>query len=84
MRGIVPSDVLNRREKIGFATHEKDLIIGMASTIRRWLKQDLQLPFFDRGVALQEFEDVLVGKRPFSTQIWRWVNFGRWHTMFSE
>lgn len=78
MHGIVPDDVLNRRDKIGFATQEKDLLMGMAPTIREWLRQDLRLPFLNQARILEEFEEILVGKRPFTSQVWRWVNFVRW------
>jgi asparagine synthase (glutamine-hydrolysing) len=78
MRGIVPDDVLDRRDKIGFATAEKDLILGMADTIRGWLTNDLNLPFIDQLKMLKEFEQTLVGERIISSQAWRLVNFNRW------
>lgn len=82
MRGIVPDDVLDRKDKIGFATDERDLIIGMADSIRTWLKQDLNLPFLDQNKILQEFENILAGKKDFSSQIWRWINFAKWYAAF--
>lgn len=33
MRGIVPDDILDRRDKIGFATPEKDWLAGMADMV---------------------------------------------------
>lgn len=78
MRGIVPDDVLNRKEKIGFATPEKDLLKGMEDTIKEWLKQNLNLPFLNQRKVLKEFEGVMSGKKNYSSQVWRWVNFTRW------
>lgn len=78
MRGIVPNDVLDRKDKIGFATPEQDWLLGMADTVREWLKEDLNLPFFNQNKVLQEFDAVVAGKMEFSWQVWRWVNFGRW------
>lgn len=84
MRGIVPDDVLDRRDKIGFATPEQALLASMVDTIRGWLKHDLHLPFFNQAEALREFELIMAGKKPFSWQVWRWINFCRWHNHFLE
>lgn len=78
MRGIVPDDVLDRKDKIGFATPEQDWLIGMAPTIRQWLKEDLKLPFLDQTKVLQEFDAILAGKKKFTWQVWRWINFSHW------
>ncbi|WP_042934233.1 asparagine synthase (glutamine-hydrolyzing), partial [Pseudomonas gingeri] len=80
MRGIVPDDILDRRDKIGFSTPEQVWLTSMADTIRNWLRADLKLPFFDQAEVLREFELIITGKKPFSWQVWRWVNFCRWHS----
>lgn len=49
LRGIVPDVVLDRRDKIGFATPEQQWLMPMADTIRFWLKDDLGLPFLDQA-----------------------------------
>ncbi|OJV59455.1 MAG: asparagine synthase (glutamine-hydrolyzing) [Burkholderiales bacterium 68-10] len=82
MRGIVPDDVLDRRDKIGFATPEKTWLFGMSGTVREWLRPDLALPFLDQTKLLQEFDRIMAGNKPFSWQVWRWVNFCRWHQQF--
>jgi asparagine synthase (glutamine-hydrolysing) len=79
MRGIVPDEVLDRRDKIGFATPEKEWLLGMASTIRPWLSEDLGLPFLDQIKMCQHFDQIVSGKRPFTWQVWRWINFCRWY-----
>jgi asparagine synthase (glutamine-hydrolysing) len=82
MRGIVPDDVLDRRDKIGFATPEQAWLISMADTVRGWLREDLQLPFFNQAEVLREFELIIAGRKPFSWQVWRWINFCRWYSHF--
>lgn len=82
MRGIVPDDVLDRRDKIGFATPEQAWLLSMADTVRGWLREDLQLPFFNQAEVLREFELIIAGKQAFSWQVWRWINFCRWHSHF--
>ena len=78
MRGIVPDDILARRDKIGFATPEQEWLMGMADVARTWLAEDLELPFFDQAAVLAQFDRVVAGRQPFSWQVWRWINFCRW------
>jgi len=82
MRGIVPDAILNRRDKIGFATPERDWMLGMANTIRPWLLDELGLPFLRQTEIVKEFDSIVEGKRPFSWQVWRWVNFIHWCKLF--
>jgi asparagine synthase (glutamine-hydrolysing) len=79
MRGIVPDEVLDRKDKIGFATPEQQWLLGMTDTVRRWLIEDLRLPFFDQEKVCKHFDEIVAGRRPFSWQVWRWVNFCQWY-----
>ncbi len=79
MRGIVPDDVLDRKDKIGFATPEQRWLLGMTDTVRRWLKEDLHLPFLDQERIGEHFDQIVAGRRPFSWQVWRWINFCQWY-----
>jgi asparagine synthase (glutamine-hydrolysing) len=79
MRGIVLDSILDRRDKIGFATPEKEWLMPIAKHMRGWLQQDPGLPFLNQTKILAEFDAVMDGRRPFTSQIWRWVNFYRWH-----
>lgn len=81
MRGIVPDRILDRKDKIGFATPEREWIVGMSDTIRGWLGQDSGVPFIDHKALLREFDLIVEGKKTFSWQVWRWINFCRWHTL---
>lgn len=80
MRGLVPQDVLERRDKIGFATPEHQWLLQMAPNIREWLRHPLHLPFLRQDEMLKAFDQVVAGQRPFSWQVWRWINFTRWHS----
>ncbi|HRP67943.1 MAG TPA: asparagine synthase (glutamine-hydrolyzing) [Turneriella sp.] len=81
MRGIVPDTILDRKDKIGFETPEKNWLLSMAPTVREWLKTELDLPFLKQEKILQEFDAVVAGKKAFSWQVWRWINFGRWYVL---
>ena len=79
MRGIVPDDVLDRRDKIGFATPEQKWLLGTTDLARRWLDDDLKLPFLNQVKLREHFEQFATGRRPFSWQVWRWINFSIWY-----
>ena len=82
MRGIVPDPILDRRDKIGFQTPEQTWLFAMTDTIRGWLAEDIGVPFLNQAAVISEFEAILAGSRPFSWQVWRWINFIRWHQLF--
>ena len=84
MQGIVPDEILLRKDKIGFEPPEKEWLISIADQAREWLNEDMKIPFIRRGVLLAEFEDVIAGRRPFSWQVWRWINFYRWKACVAD
>lgn len=82
MRGIVPDEVLDRRDKIGFSTPEQEWLSSMAQTAQDWLRDSSDIPFIRRDEVLKQFAHIVSGERAFSWQAWRWINFVRWHDHF--
>lgn len=78
MRGIVPDVILDRRDKVGFETPEKVWLKEMSATLRGWLEVDIGVPFLNQKELLHEFDLIMADKKPFTWQVWRWVNFVRW------
>lgn len=84
MEGIVPSVVLDRRDKMGFVTAEP-----------LWVKRDMA-PRFRAEVAgaierlpgilapslLEQFDEVVAGTRPFDFRYWRAIVLARWAEVF--
>jgi len=81
MRGIVPDSHLDRKDKIGFATPESEWLLGMAVEIRAWIEQAPEIEFVNKVEIVNEFEEVVAGKRKFDLRVWRWVNYLRWYTL---
>ena len=85
MRGIVPDAILDRRDKIGFATPEQRWL----TTLRPWVENVLhsevasQIPALNYNIVKQELQEVLDGRQPFDFRVWRWVNLIRWAERFS-
>ncbi|MBI2747507.1 MAG: asparagine synthase (glutamine-hydrolyzing) [Burkholderiales bacterium] len=84
MQGIVPDEILSRKDKIGFEPPEKEWLVSIAAQAREWLSEDLQIPFVRRDALLAQFEDVIAGRRAFSWQVWRWINFYRWKACVAD
>lgn len=82
MRGIVPNEILDRRDKIGFATPESHWIKQAAPTLRNWLADAGSVPLLNVEALLKRFDAALAGRLPLDWQIWRWVNYVRWHALF--
>lgn len=84
MRGIVPDDVLDRKDKIGFATPERQWLSAISDTVREWFRTADDVPLLNLQQVEREFELTLTGEKPFSWQVWRWINFIRWHRQFFQ
>ena len=84
MRGLVPDPVLDRKDKVGFATPEREWL----SALRPWVESVLFgpdvkeiTPLNDRWVrhgCRRAFE----GRGQIDARIWRWINVIRWAALF--
>lgn len=83
MRGIVPDEILDRKDKIGFETPEHAWLLEMAPTFRQWLVESEDIPFIKTDELLKSFDAIISGKQPFTWQVWRWINFVRWYRIFN-
>jgi asparagine synthase (glutamine-hydrolysing) len=80
MRGIVPDPILDRRDKIGFATPEKRWLTDHAPWVSDVLSPArlARVPALDAAAVVREWGAVQAGTRPFDSRVWRWVNLVRW------
>ena len=80
LRGLVPDEIVNRRDKIGFATPESTWL----QHLRGWMTETLHsetaaaIPVLRPAEMLTEWDAMLAGRRPFDFRFWRWVNLIRW------
>lgn len=84
MRGIVPDEILDRKDKVGFETPEKDWLLGMASKLREWLNACDGIPFINKAELVKAFDEAVSGQLAFTWQVWRWVNYVRWYSLFID
>jgi asparagine synthase (glutamine-hydrolysing) len=80
MRGIVPNSILDRRDKIGFATPEKEWLKAIDSWVQSTLASEaaLSLPFLDLGSMRCQWREIVSGRQAFDSRVWRWLNVIRW------
>jgi asparagine synthase (glutamine-hydrolysing) len=85
MRGIVPQPILDRRDKIGFATPEREWLCNLNGWVKDTLNSETaaKMPFFDLRVMHREWEAILAGRQSFDNRVWRWLNVIRWSQEFS-
>lgn len=84
MRGIVPDAILDRRDKIGFATPEKAWLAQLRPWVAATLRPEAlaRLPFLRADQVARAVDDQLSGRTPFDFQTWRWLNLIRWAELF--
>lgn len=84
MRGLVPDKILDRKDKIGFATPELQWFRSQLPWVEAQLKGEVlrSIPPLRADGVLQEWRKVLEGQRPFDFRVWRWINLVAWTRVF--
>lgn len=83
MRGIVPDDVLDRKDKVAFVTPERDWLVRLRPWVEQTLNSELarSLPIFDHAAMMREWEKVCSGAGRYNMWTWRWINLIRWASL---
>lgn len=85
LRGIVPDPILDRRDKIGFATSEFDWLVehrAWATGLFETSGWKERLPVFNHAGLAREMAEVFAGQAPFDARIWRMINLRLWTEEF--
>lgn len=83
MRDIVPNTILDRKDKIGFHTPEQQWLKLLGPKVMDWLAGIETLPFLNTDKSRILIKQTIDGKKPFTTQAWRLINYCRWAQIFS-
>lgn len=78
MRGIVPDDVLFRKDKIGFATPEKKLLTHNIDYILKNLRNSELEYFVNEKIIKNEFKKMEQSEKYFNLTVWRFLNYIQW------
>jgi asparagine synthase (glutamine-hydrolysing) len=79
MRGIVPDEILDRKDKIGFTTPEKEWLLSEEFNLLNKLNCLFDLPFIHKAGVEKYIDDLKKGKRNFDFTSWRLLNFSKWN-----
>lgn len=84
LRQIVPDEILDRKDKLGFVTPEAEWAEGpFRQLFKDYLMDSLEAA---RGILtpqlMTDFNAVLDGKRPYNTSFWRALCVGQWMKTF--
>ena len=82
MRGLVPDDVLDRRDKIGFATPEALWLKELSPWIEETIQGAYGIPFLKTDFLLRFWHEVLEGQRAFDWRVWCMICYIRWTQLF--
>jgi asparagine synthase (glutamine-hydrolysing) len=80
MRGLVPDEILDRRDKIGFATPEHAWLLEMAPLAERLLSDEslARIPALRPAVMREQWRGILERRVPRDFRAWRWLNLVEW------
>ncbi len=80
MRGIVPDPILDRRDKIGFATPEREWLMTLTPWVEKILRSDAakQVSALNLTAIEAEWQAIRQGQKPFDFRVWRWLNVIEW------
>lgn len=78
MRGIVPDAILDRQDKVGFATPELQWLKRLQPELPQLMDTLGRVPFVRSGQVASELNAIFSGSKAFSWQAWRWINFAKW------
>ena len=79
MRGIVPDEIINRKDKIGFVTPEDDWLSFIQYDLDKWLTGIDYIPFLNVEKTKRKILNSFKSNLPITKDIWRIINYSRWH-----
>lgn len=82
MTGIVPNEILRRRDKIGFNTPEMSWLTKEKDYVYDVLHMSKKYPIFNTKKLIEDWDNVLSGKKKFHPKIWLWINTILWVSQF--
>lgn len=80
MRGLVPDQILDRRDKIGFSTPEAQWLTTLDAWIRPMLQSDAAraVPALNAVQVRDAWDETITGRRRFDFHLWRIFNLIYW------
>jgi asparagine synthase (glutamine-hydrolysing) len=80
MRGLVPDVILDRTDKVGFATPERTWLLALGPWVDSVLSSGAlaAVPALHAGTVRRQWREIAAGRRRFDARVWRWCNLIVW------
>lgn len=84
MRGLVPDAILDRRDKIGFATPARQWLPTLLPWVEKVLQSEVAhtMPALHLDVVRQQWQAIVAGRQSSDFRVWRWLNLICWAQRF--
>ena len=82
MRDIVPKRILDRKDKIGFATPEKQWLDTLSPWVQETLADTAEIPLFNHNKLMKQWRNSNKHYGNQNNMVWRWLNLTRWARIF--
>ncbi|GAA1993655.1 asparagine synthase (glutamine-hydrolyzing) [Catenulispora subtropica] len=86
VRGLLPDTIVDRRNKIGFTTPEREWFLRIKNHVHTVFRSDSfgSRPYFDQASVLRAFEEFIAGKNSDTMLFWRLLNVELWLRTFVD
>jgi asparagine synthase (glutamine-hydrolysing) len=84
MRGIVPDQILNRRDKIGFETPDLEWLRFLEADLDLWMDGFAEIPWININNTHKYFKSIFRGEEKFSWLAWRMINAAKWSQLLLQ
>jgi asparagine synthase (glutamine-hydrolysing) len=81
MRGIVPDEILDRKDKIGFETPERSLLYAAWPSLKKSLDFSVLPDFINKNVVIDFIENSLKSDKDYDDMAWRLILFCKWTSL---
>ncbi|MEU5547667.1 asparagine synthase (glutamine-hydrolyzing) [Streptomyces sioyaensis] len=80
VRGRLPKEITDRRNKIGFTTPERDWFLRIKNHVHEVFRSERfgSRPYFDQAAVLRAFEGFIAGRNTDTMLFWRLLNVELW------
>ena len=83
MEGIIPQDVLYRKDKIGFQTPENDWLLENHHFVLETLRSAKDIPVFNHLELLRQWKKMYNDNKIKGGKVWLWISFILWYKQFN-
>lgn len=85
-KDILPREINQRRDKIGFTTPEKEWFLRMKNRIYNFFLSEsfAKRPYFNQQKILKAFEEFIAGRNDETMLFWRFLNLELWLRIFFD